>query len=96
VPLAIDPSHFLRRLAAQRSCFTIFGREKDGLKYAARLSEPHLVRFDVKEGSIREIAQDLRWAGIAEDTIFPDLEGLGRYLSNWFDDKYRDYANSGA
>jgi hypothetical protein len=96
-PLAIDPSHFLRRLAAQRSCFTIFGREKDGLKYVARLSEPHLVRFDVKKESIGEIRQDLRWAGIAEDTIFPDLEGLGRYFSNWFDDKYLEFsATSGA
>ena len=26
-PLAIDPSHFSRRIAAQRSRFTIFGRE---------------------------------------------------------------------
>jgi FRG domain len=44
-PLAIVPSHFLRRLAAQRSCFTIFGREKDGLKLAAESSDAHLVKF---------------------------------------------------
>jgi FRG domain len=59
------PSHFLRRPAAQRSCFTIFGREKDGLKYAVKLSEPRLVRFDVKEDSISKIRRGLRWAGIA-------------------------------
>jgi FRG domain len=86
-PLAIDPSHFSRRFAAQRSCFTIFGREKDGMKRFAENSDSHLVKFDVKKEAISEIAQDLRWAGISEDTIFPDLEGLGRELSYWFYEK---------
>jgi len=85
-PLAIDPSHFSRRFAAQRSCFTIFGREKDGLKCVAKSSDAHLVKLDVKKESIPEIRQDLRWAGISEETIFPDLEGLGRELSYWFHD----------
>jgi hypothetical protein len=86
-PLAISPSHFSRRFAAQRSCFTIFGREKDGLKCIAKSDDAHLIRFDVKKESIPEIRQDLRWAGISEDTIFPDLEGLGREFSYWFYDK---------
>jgi hypothetical protein len=51
-PLAISPSHFSRRFAAQRSCFTIFGREKDGMKRFAENLEPHLVRFDVKKEAI--------------------------------------------
>jgi FRG domain len=86
-PFAIEPPHVARRIAAQRSCFTIFGREKDGLKYIAKSSDAHMVRFDVKKQSILDIRQDLRWAGISEDTIFPDLEGLGRELSYWFYDK---------
>jgi hypothetical protein len=32
----------------------------------------------IAEEPISEVAQDLRWAGISEDTIFPDLSGLGR------------------
>jgi hypothetical protein len=77
-----DPSHFSRRIAAQRSRFTIFGREKDGLKIVAkRCAERHLVRFDVKKESIPDLKRDLRLAGISEETIFPDLEGLGRELS---------------
>jgi hypothetical protein len=86
-PLAISPSHFSRRFAAQRSCFTIFGREKDGLNCVAKSADAHLVRFDIKKKHIPDIAQDLRWAGISEDTIFPDLEGLGREFSYWFYDK---------
>lgn len=86
-PLAIDPSHFSRRIAAQRSRFTIFGREKDGLKKLANQpGESRLVKFDVKKEAIPEIKRDLRLAGISEETIFPDLEGLGRELSYWFDD----------
>lgn len=85
-PLAISPSHFSRRFAAQRSCFTIFGREKGGLKSAADNPSSRLIKFDVKKDSIPEIKQELRWAGFSEDTIFPDLEGLGREMSFWFDD----------
>jgi hypothetical protein len=55
-PLAIDPSHFSRRIAAQRSRFTIFGREKNGLKdLAERSSNSRLVKFDVKKEAITEI-----------------------------------------
>jgi hypothetical protein len=89
-PLAIDPSHFSRRIAAQRSPFTIFGREKDGLKIvASRSAENRLVKFDVNKKAIPDIKRDLRLAGISEETIFPDLEGLGRELSYFFEDNCR-------
>jgi len=89
-PLAIDPSHFSRRIAAQRSRFTIFGREKDGLKKVAnRSTEDRLVKYDVKKEAIPQIKRDLRLAGISEETIFPDLEGLGRELSYFFEENCR-------
>jgi hypothetical protein len=70
-PLAIDPSHCSRRLAAQRSRFTIFGREKDGLKVVANKPEnTRLVRFDIKNEAIPDIKHDLKLAGISESTIF--------------------------
>jgi hypothetical protein len=46
-----------------------------------------LVKADVKKESIPQIERDLRLAGISEETIFPDLEGLGRELSYWVGDK---------
>ena len=89
-PLAIDPSHFSRRFAAQRSRFTIFGREKDGLKaMAGRAADSHLAKFNIKQEAILDIKRDLRLAGISEETIFPDLEGLGRELSYFFEDNCR-------
>jgi hypothetical protein len=89
-PLAIDPSHFSRRIAAQRSRFTIFGRTKDGLKVVAnRTTDSRLIKYDVKQKAIPQIKRDLRLAGISEETIFPDLEGLGRELSYFFEDNCR-------
>jgi hypothetical protein len=39
-----------------------------------------------EEGVYSRDQTRLRWAGISEETIFPDLEGLGRELSYWFHD----------
>ena len=72
------------------SRFTIFGRERDGLKAVAKCSDSRLVKFDVKKEAIPDIKRDLRLAGISEETIFPDLEGLGRELSYWFEDNCQE------
>src|SRR5882757_3711882 len=50
-PLAIDPSHVARRFAAQRSRFTIFGRNTDGLNKicdAVPKQECPLCRIEIK------------------------------------------------
>ncbi len=79
-PLAIDPSHFSRRIAAQRSRFTIFGREPNGLQEAAEDRGARLRRFELDGGNIAALKKDLKACGISESNIFPDLEGLGREL----------------
>jgi hypothetical protein len=94
-PLAIDPSHFSRRFAAQRSRFTIFGRERDGLKAISGCADNKLVKIDVKQEAIPDIKRDLRLAGISEETIFPDLEGLARELSYWFEDNCQEASKEG-
>jgi hypothetical protein len=94
-PLAIDPSHFSRRIAAQRSRLTVFGREKDGLKGLANRTDSRLVKFEVKKEAISDIKHDLRLAGISEETIFPDLEGLGRELAYWFEDNCQKDSHQG-
>jgi FRG domain len=86
-PIPVDPSHLSRRIAAQRSRFMIFGREPDRLKKLAdHCAACKIAKFDVEYKAIPEIKRDLKLAGISESTIFPDLEGLGRELSNWFQD----------
>jgi len=56
---------------------------------ANRSAESRLVKYDVKKAAIPGIKRDLRLAGISEETIFPDLEGLGRELSYFFEDNCR-------
>jgi hypothetical protein len=89
-PIAMDPSHFSRRIAAQRSRFTIFGREPDHLKDLENTCHDcKIAKFHVQCGAIRDIKHALKLLGISESTIFPDLEGLGRELSYWFGDNCR-------
>lgn len=86
-PLAIDPSHVARRVAAQRSRFTIFGRRLDGLaKICAKVPESdcRLSRIKIKRSAVSGMRRDLTTCGISESTIFPDLEGLGRELNGIF------------
>jgi hypothetical protein len=86
-PLAIDPSHIARRFAAQRSRFTIFGRDVDGLrKICAKVPETdcRLCRIPIKRKAVPTMRRDLARCGISESTIFPDLEGFGRELSAIF------------
>jgi hypothetical protein len=80
-PLAIDPGHVSRRLAAQRSRFTIFGREKDGLNELTADKKARVMRVPIRAESLRDIQRELKVGGISESTIFPDLEGFGRELS---------------
>jgi hypothetical protein len=80
LPLAIDPPHVARRLTVQRSHFTIHGTDKDGLDTLAGQPNSRLVKFTIKENDVVQILDDLSTCGIAESTVFPDLEGLSREL----------------
>jgi hypothetical protein len=59
-------------------------------------TESLLVKFDVKKECIPDLKHDLRLAGISEETIFPDLEGLGRELWFWFDPPGRPHGHFGS
>ena len=81
LPIAIDPGHVSRRFAAQRSRFTIFGRDKDGLKKLGKEKKAHVMCIPVSAASFHDIQEELKVGGISESTIFPDLEGFGREQS---------------
>ena len=91
-PVAIDPPHVDRRLALQRSHFTLHGKIRDGLECFAkdrrrrlRLKslmdqESWLVKLLVDPKSTTNIREELRVCGFAETTVFADLDALGREL----------------
>jgi hypothetical protein len=78
LPIAIDPIHVSRRLAAQRSRFTIHGTDRNGLITVASRNPGILFRVTIEHKSISAVLSDLRTCGVSETTIFPDLEGLSR------------------
>lgn len=80
LPIAVDPIHVSRRLAAQRSRFTIHGTDRNGLIRVAARHPGVLFRITIASESAAEIFEDLRTCGVSETTIFPDLEGLSREL----------------
>lgn len=87
-PMAIEPPHIDRRIAAQGSKFLMFGKEKD------MLSSPAINNRDEKKGKhaivdriiisrskAEPILSELNTLGINQGSLFPDLEGLGGHIS---------------
>jgi len=89
IPLAVDPVHLSSRMAAQRAHFTIYGKDLDGLVSCANRPNSRLVRIRIAPSAISTIQGHLTLAGISESTLFPDLEGLGRELSYFWEDLVR-------
>jgi len=80
-PLAIDPSQISRRIAAQRSHFTIFARKPHGLREAVGDNNGSILHcIEVDRKYIPSLKKDLKVCGTSESSAFPDLEGLGREL----------------
>ena len=84
-PIAIDPVHVDPRLAVQRSHFTLFGSERDGLKRLARRKgkKLRLARIVITgRKRVERIVAQLEASGIRETSVFPDLEGLAREIKD--------------
>ncbi len=81
LPVAVYPTHSARRISTQRSCFTIHGSDQDTLETLAGERDAHIAKVTVPHTEIPTIKEQLAVAGVDEVTIFPDLDGLGRYLS---------------
>ncbi len=101
-PIAIDPTFTAQRLLVQRSHFTLHGSDTRGIdemKEDLNLGQGLLqVVIDLNPRDPGETTMDkaeyLQWhlglLGIAETSIFPDLEGLARELRWEYDLDKRD------
>jgi len=79
-PLAIHPQHLDERMAAQQSCFTLFGNIINGLDISD--SERRFIDFiDIDTNFRLEILKELHKIGISYFSIYPDLDGLGRAIN---------------
>jgi hypothetical protein len=82
LPAAVYPTHTVRRISTQRSCFTIHGSDIYGLEKLGNESHAHIVKIIFPRTKISDIREQLLVSGIDEVTIFPDLDGLGRFLTS--------------
>jgi FRG domain len=87
-PMAIEPPHIDRRIAAQGSKFLIFGKEKNMLDSPAlnrkrKNKGKHAIvdRIIVPRSNAETILSELNNLGVNQRSLFPDLEGLGGYIS---------------
>jgi hypothetical protein len=94
-PVAIEPPHIDRRIAAQGSKFVLFGLKKNMIDSPA-INRPRGVegkhaivdRIIISKSAIRHLREELNQIGINHGTMFPDMSGLGRHIA-W---KWKDIA----
>lgn len=82
-PVAIDPPFLARRLAVQRSHFTIFGSARDGLMRLVEEQDARVIQVKLARSALPQMRADLLTAGISDTTIYPDLRGLADELTRY-------------
>jgi hypothetical protein len=78
-PVAIQPPHKSRRLAAQKGTFTLHGHDRRAIADYSALGG-RLLRIDIDPAKYADIRAELAAAGVTESTVFPELPGLCREL----------------
>jgi hypothetical protein len=87
LPVALYPMHVHPRLQVQQSCFTIHGKQKEGLKTLmnAKFRPGSMLRaFEIDPKCHSAIVDELRILGISRASLFPDLDGLAADLNGQF------------
>lgn len=82
-PIAIAPSHKAHRIEAQQGRFTVHGSTKKGLERYGALKR-YCVKIEILHSKLGDITEQLIVAGIAETSVFPELDGLSRELVSYY------------
>jgi len=83
-PVAILPNYLTRQMLAQRSAFTIQGAPDGFDVIASAPGQRCLAKVVVRHTGFDGILNDLSSCGVSEATVFPDLGGLGREVTESF------------
>jgi hypothetical protein len=82
-PIAILPSHKSPRIAAQQGTFTVHGTAKRALNRYPSWRR-YCLKIEIDRRDAPAIKEQLRAAGIAETSVFPELAGLSRELVDFY------------
>jgi FRG domain-containing protein len=81
LPVAVQPTNIHPRMSVQRSCFTVQGKDKRSLA----LQAPELLRcYEIYPEVRSQLRENLRLLGISHSTVFPDLDGLAKELTELY------------
>lgn len=87
-PLAVEAKHIHKRMHAQRSCFTIHGKDHRSLESIFEntdlVAKGYLSKLEIDKEKVEEIITQLKRAGVSDSILFPDFEGLSRDISGRF------------
>jgi len=86
-PLLLEFSHITRRVAAQRSRLMAFGTDWNWLSEHSKKADSLVKTVAIQAESVPAIKIELRDSGVTESVIFPDLDGLGREISQRWEDR---------
>ena len=82
LPVSVHPTYVHPRLRAQRSCFTIQGKQKEGINHL--VPDSILKCYHMDPASHPSMLRDLQLLGVTDSVAFPDLDGLATELKNRF------------
>lgn len=78
-PIAIHPTNIHERMSAQKSCFTIHGKDKRSI--ALQVGSEVLRKYVISAKSVDPMKKDLKLMGVTRSSVYPDLDGLAQDLS---------------
>ena len=85
-PIAIWPPYKSRRIAAQQGTFILHGKSRRPLEQYSKLKR-HCIKIEIERRCADAIREQLRVAGTAETTVFPELWALSQEITDYY--KYR-------
>jgi hypothetical protein len=80
-PVALLSNYLLRQMLTQRSAFTIQGAPDGFERIASAPGHVRISKVVVRHRGFDTILSDLSSCGVDEATVFPDLGGLGREVT---------------
>lgn len=88
-PIAAKSSYFNSRVKAQSGMFTIHGDEEYGAEIdivSRSLKKDNVIyKIEISQKAIESIRKYFEISGINDYMIFPDIEGIARYLRGWIE-----------
>lgn len=94
LPIAIAATYQDHRMIAQRSCFTIHGKQLESIHVLInrkrQVSDVHtfqnlediLCKYEIEDGASKRLLEELAMLGVTGSTIFPDLDHLARDIAS--------------